>query len=318
MKIGIAGFGNMGSAIAARFIETGAEVTVWNQDGARVTAAGLPLAASPAQLAAGCDAIVSSLFDDHAVQAVYTGRDGLLAGGRGKLFIEMSTVAPHTQKALASEAAGAGARFIECPVSGTAGPARRGKLVGFAGGRAEDVALARPVLAALCRRVEHLGPIGAGAKTKLAVNLPLLTFWQAFGEAMALLRPLGKDPQWLVELFGDTAGAPAVLKLKADEIAAALAGAPLAPPTFRLDAMRKDLLLLLAEAQARHLSMPVAGAALSAFDAAVAAGFGTRDCAWMPAWWANRSADDDGAADDPNNPGAPDDRDNPAGRAQSN
>nr|WP_321871904.1 NAD(P)-dependent oxidoreductase [Paraburkholderia tropica] len=285
MKIGIAGFGNMGSAMAARLRDTGAEVAVWNQTGERVKAAGFALAASPSQLAATCDVVLSSLFDDDAVKLVYMGANGLLAQGRGKLFAEMSTVAPQTQKALSAEALKAGAGFIECPVSGTVGPARSGQLIGFMGGDVADVERARPVLERLCRRVEHVGAVGAGVRMKLAVNLPLLAFWQAIGEAMALVRESGKSPQWLVELFSDTAGAPPAMKLKAQAIVAALSGAEMGAPTFHIDAMRKDLLLALAEADSRHLALPVARAALTAFDGAVSAGFGKKDCAWMPAFW---------------------------------
>src|SRR5437016_1881659 len=80
---------------------------------------------------------------------------------------------------------------VEGPVGGTVGPAKEGKLFGFAGGEAADVARARPLPDQLCRRVEHVWPVGAGAAMKLAINLPLLVFWQAFGEALSLCEPLG-------------------------------------------------------------------------------------------------------------------------------
>ena len=100
----------------------------------------------------------------------------------------MSTVRPETEKALAAEVGAKGAALIECPVGGTVGPAMEGKLFGFVGGEASDVERARPILDDLCRRVEHVGAVGAGASVKLAINLPLLVYYQALGEALSLCR----------------------------------------------------------------------------------------------------------------------------------
>ncbi len=288
MHIGIAGSGKMGAAMAARLQEKGHDVTVWNRTRERAEATGLPVAATPRKLAERNEAVVSALFDASAVRAVYGGPDGLLAAATGKLFIEVSTVAPETQEALAGEVRRAGGAFVECPVGGTTGPARAGQLLGLAGADPSDLERARPVLADLCRRVEHMGPVGAGASAKLAINLPLLVFWQSFGEAMALVRHLGKDYDWLVQLFSETAGGPNVLKGKAASVASTLAGRDTAP-TFDIDAMRKDLRTMLAVAQARGFTLPVARTALTSFDEAATAGWGSRDCAWMPAFWAAKA-----------------------------
>jgi len=288
--LGLAGFGKMGSAMAARLVESGARVIVWNRNLNVPRDAGFAVADSPRRLAEQCDTVISSLFDDQVVTAVYEGEKGLVAGAAGKLFIEMSTVLPETQKRLARAVAKAGGAFIECPVSGTTGPARSGQLIGLAGGDLSDIERARPVLAQLCRKIEHIGPIGAGAIAKLAINLPLLAFWQAFGEAMALMRPLGRDSQWLVQLFSDTAGTPAVMKVKASALVETLAGRDSVTPTYDIDSMRKDLRLMLAEAERRNFPLPIAKTISAAFDEAAAAGWGTRDCTWVPAFWASKAA----------------------------
>jgi 3-hydroxyisobutyrate dehydrogenase len=286
-RVGIAGLGKMGSGIAARLVETGCEVIAWNRDAARVREAGLDYANSPCALAEACQVVISSLFDAEAVRAVYDGPSGLIACAKDTLFIEMSTVSPDTQRELSLDVHAAGGRFVECPVSGTVAPARAGQLLGFAGGSDEDVALARPTLERLCRRVVHVGRVGSGARTKLAVNLPLIAFWQTFGEAMALMRDVSEDPSWLVELFADTPGAPAVLKVKSDALVATLSGQDTVPPAFDIDTMRKDLRLALAES-AGSFPLPVAKSVLAAMDEASAAGWGRRDCAWMPAFWAQK------------------------------
>src|SRR5207247_10781431 len=121
---------------------------------------------------------------------------------------------------------------------GTVGPAREGKLFGFVGGESADVARARPLLEKMCRRIEHVGPVGAGASMKLAINLPLLVFWQAFGEALALCRSLGLGPARLVDIFADTSGGPNVLKGRGAVLAAALQGQDTGPITVDIEATR--------------------------------------------------------------------------------
>ena len=289
MKIGIAGFGKMGSAIAARLLETGANVCIWNRSRAKAEASGFPLADTPRHLAQQSEVVISMLFDAAAVSAVYHGPEGLLAAARGKLFIEMSTVRPETQQTLADAVRQASGAFIECPVGGTTGPARSGALLGLAGGEAVDVERARPVLEKLCQRIEHMGPVGAGASTKLAINLPLIVFWQSFGEALALVRHLGKDPAWLVQLFSETAGGPNVLKVKAPAVVATLAGEGGVAPTFSIDAMCKDLRTMLEEGHAHGIPLPVAERTLAALDEARAAGLGDHDCAYVPAYWEKKA-----------------------------
>lgn len=209
MKIGIAGTGKMGAAIATRLLGLGHEVTVWNRTQEKtkpLAAAGAKVAATPAALAAEAETVITILTDARAIDAVYHGPQGLLSGNvSGKLVIEMSTVRPETEVALAAKVRQKGAAIVECPVGGTVGPARDGKLIGFAGGDAADVARAKPLLDQMCRRVEHVGPIGAGTRMKLAINLPLMVYWQALGEALALCAPLGLDPARLMDIFADTA-----------------------------------------------------------------------------------------------------------------
>jgi 3-hydroxyisobutyrate dehydrogenase len=181
MKIGIAGTGRMGTAIALRLLDKGYEVTVWNRIRERTAtteAAGASVAPTPAVLAAASDKIISILTNATAMQAVYTGKDGLLSADVArKLFIEVSTVRAVDHQALASKVGTGGALLLECSVSGTVRPAREGTLVGFAGGTPEVFIEARPLLEKLCRRVELIGPMGAGASMKLAANLLLTVFW---------------------------------------------------------------------------------------------------------------------------------------------
>jgi 3-hydroxyisobutyrate dehydrogenase len=294
MRIGVAGLGRMGAAMAERLIEAGHELAVWNRSPEKtkpLAAAGATAVSAPAELAARVDAVITILTDAKALDAVYRGASGLLAADiKGKLVIEMSTVRPETEIALAEDVRAGGAAFVECPVGGTTGPARQGKLIGLVGGEATDVERARPILEKLCRRIEHVGPVGAGASMKLAINLPLLVFYQALGEAYALCRHLNLDRAAMMDLFADTSGGPNMLKVRGPAIGAALAGDGSAPPTFDVDSIRKDLNTMLAEGQARGVDLPLVRQALAVYDEASAAGWGKRDASSLPAFWSSRPA----------------------------
>jgi 3-hydroxyisobutyrate dehydrogenase len=292
MKIGIAGTGRMGAAMGERLMSVGHELTVWNRTADKtrqLAAAGAKVAATPEALASGVDIVLTILTDDKAIAALYHGPHGLLSGDvAGRLFVEMSTVRPEVEIALAGKVKAKGAALVECPVGGTTGPAREGKLFGFVGGAAADVARARPVLEQLCRRVEHVGPTGAGARMKLAINLPLFVYWQALGEALLLCQSLDLDPERLISIFSDTSGASNVIKMRGASVAAHLAGRDAGPVNFAVDLVCKDLRTMIEEARALGGTLPAAEAALRCFEDAVKAGLGAQDQAVLPARWAKR------------------------------
>jgi 3-hydroxyisobutyrate dehydrogenase len=295
VKVGMAGTGRMGAAIAARLLRLGHDVAVWNRTADKtraLAAAGASVMATPRQLALAADIVMTILTDATAIDAVYRGGDGLLAGNvAGKLFVEMSTVSSATERALAAKVRAAGAAFMDCPVGGTVGPASEGKLFAFIGGEAADVARLRPVLEQLCRRIEHVGPVGAGATMKLTANLLTQVFWQSMGEALTLCRPLGIPPERLMSIFSDMSGAPRVLQHRAGDIAATLAGKDFTPVNFDIDSVRKDLRAMIEEAQTLGRRLPVAERALECFDDAARRGLGAKDCVTLPAIWSRRAGE---------------------------
>ena len=292
MKIGIAGTGRMGAAMALRLIDVGHELTVWNRTPGKtkdLAAAGAKVAATPAALVDAVEIVITMLTDDKSIEDLYHRPQGLLSGNaRGKLFVEMSTVRPEVERALGEKIGQKGGSLVDCPVGGSVEPARAGKLFGFVGGSDADVARARPVLEQLCRRVEHVGPVGAGASMKLAINLPLMVYWQAFGEALALVAPLKLDPDRLVSIFSDTSGGPTVLKARGAAAAAAMRGKDGGPVTFDVSLACKDLRLMIAEAKSLGTDAPVSESALKSFEGAVKEGMGDADGAALPARWMKR------------------------------
>jgi 3-hydroxyisobutyrate dehydrogenase len=174
-------------------------------------------------------------------------------------------------------------------VGGTIGPARDGKLLGLAGGEAAAVARARPILEQLCRRVDHLGPNGNGAAMKLAINLPLAVYWEALGEAMALIRDAGIAPAQALEIMGESSGGANALKSRAAKIASALAGGD-ADVGFDIDGIRKDLRTMAVVAAAAGIELPLAAKALESYDSAAGDGWGGRDGSALVAWRVGKAA----------------------------
>jgi 3-hydroxyisobutyrate dehydrogenase len=293
MDVGIAGVGKMGAAIALRLMEVGHKVTVWNRSADKtkpLAEAGATVAATPAELAAKSEAIITILTDAAAIDTVYSGPSGLLSGDvKDKLFIEMSTVQPATEVALAGKVRAKGAALVECPVGGTTGPARQGQLIGLMGAEPPDAERARPLLQQMCRRIEHCGPVGAAASVKLAINLPLMVSWQAFGEAFALCRDTGMTPEQLVSLFTDISATTNAIKARAPMITAMLAGgADAAGATFTIDSGLKDLRTMAAEGRARGTVLPLVERAADCYEEASRSGWGPRDGAAVAVYWSSR------------------------------
>jgi 3-hydroxyisobutyrate dehydrogenase len=202
--------------------------------------------------------------------------------------IDMSTIRPDTMISVGNAVTKLGAAFVECPVGGSKVPAKEGKLFGLVGGSDADVARAKPLLEQLCRRIEHVGPLGAGATLKLAVNLPLLVYWQALGEALTICKPLNLPPERLIDILSDTAGAPAAMKGRGAVIAKGLAGAPRGETAFGITAAKKDLATAVQFAASLHAELPVAKSALACFEEAEAAGLGDADATTISVRWSNR------------------------------
>jgi 3-hydroxyisobutyrate dehydrogenase len=283
----------MGAAIAQRLIEVGHQVTVWNRSADKLkplAQAGAAVAAAPGELASTADAVITILTDAAAIDAVYYGASGLLAGDvRGKLFIEMSTVRPQTEVALAEKVRAKGAALVECPVGGSTGPARQGKLIGLMGAEPGDAARGKPILDQLCRRLEHCGPVGSGAVMKLTINMPLMIYWQALGEALALCRPLGLDPARIMDLLSDTSGGPNVLKVRGPGVASMLKGGDGGPVTFDVDSAVKDLRTMLAEGKARGVELPLVEKTLACYEETKSKVSGAAEVSAVSVYWANRT-----------------------------
>ncbi|SEM70170.1 3-hydroxyisobutyrate dehydrogenase [Palleronia pelagia] len=276
-RIGIAGTGRMGTAFAERLVATGHTVTVWNRTASgtkRAQSSGASVADNLSALVAVSDVILISVRDAAAVAAVI---DGLAASDlSGRLVIDTSTLLPPEKERAAARVSDADGAFVDCSVGGTVAPALKGALLGLAGGSDADVARARTVMDHLCKRVAHVGPVGAGAQMKLAVNLPLALYWAALGESLSMLRGAGLSGEVIVDLLASSSAGPTVLGNRAGVVAATIDGTD-QPGTFDIDGLAKDLQLARDWAAAKGAQVPLADAAARVYDAAQAEGLGGFD-----------------------------------------
>jgi 3-hydroxyisobutyrate dehydrogenase-like beta-hydroxyacid dehydrogenase len=202
-RIGFAGLGAMGARIAQRIAEAGYAVTVWNRTEAKAQAlvdAGLGWAATPRELAGSSDLLFTMLTDSRAIEATSEGDDGLLAGlRRGTVWADLSTIAPDVSLSLAERASERGARFLDCPVSGSPATLAAGQMSVMVGGDRGAFEHVEGVLKAIGPKVTYIGPNGHAILTKLAINLALVVSVTAFAEAVALVEKAGVRREAVVD-----------------------------------------------------------------------------------------------------------------------
>lgn len=273
--IGFLGLGRMGGPMAANLASAGHRIVVFNRtrDTAERFASEhrVEVADTPSDVGTRCDVTITMLADQSALEAVYDGPDGLVAGlSRDKVAVDMSTTGPAFARALADTVARAGAAFVDAPVSGSVAAAEGAALTVLAGGDEAAVGTVESVLGAMGRPVYHLGPVGAGQAMKLAVNAIVYGLSQAVSEALVLAERSGVDRSQAYDVFCNSAVAAPLLEYRRDEYVSPGSAAT----TFLLRLARKDLDLITAQAVAVGLPMPQARTNLQVIDDLVERGMG--------------------------------------------
>jgi 3-hydroxyisobutyrate dehydrogenase len=289
MKIGVIGIGKMGAAICSRLISLGHEVHVWNrtQSNAQVVISlGAIWAPSPAQLVHKVEVVLSLLANENALDEVYSSQSGLLSTDlMNKTIIEMSTVSPEKHLTLANQVAHMHGEYLECPVGGSVGPAKEGKLIGFVGGPQSSFEKQKPLLEQLCKRVEHLGNYGSGSTMKLAINLPLMVYWQTLSEALTLIQPLGLDPLRVIDIISDTSGGPNVLKARGTFVAQTIKDRRASNVNVSMNTVLKDVQTMLKHAEKLNKQLPLTQTAFNTFQTSCSTGLENADCCEHIVWW---------------------------------
>lgn len=222
--IGLLGIGLVGRAITPLLLEAGYDVVGYAPSEASRDAfrelGGTP-AGSVAEVASVCGTVVLAVFDTAQVEAVVEGPGGIIEtpspDNRVHLIINTSTCAPDRVVALADRVRDK-AHFVEMPISGTSTQIARGEGVGLIGGEDSDIDLANDVLGTICPSRFRLGPIGSGAKAKLAVNLVLGLNRAAVAEGIAFAETLGLDAGAFLNVARNSAAYSQVMDVKGQKM----------------------------------------------------------------------------------------------------
>ncbi len=268
-KLGWAGLGNMGKAMAENLLKAGYELKVFNRNREKeqeLIALGASSAANLQDLTSTCDVVFTMLSDDHAVKEVY--QDLLTNSAPDKLLIDMSTVAPETSRYLAALAHEKQACFLEAPVSGSVKPAQDGTLIILAAGEKEDYQKAEPFFDVLGKLSLFLGPAGAGSSAKVAINYLLAVNIQAVAETVLFAESNGISKEDMLTIINEGACGNGIIKLKTQSILK-----DEYPAAFALKYIVKDLKL----AQGAGLKSPLSVPLLKSFSDAQAEGLGDED-----------------------------------------
>jgi 3-hydroxyisobutyrate dehydrogenase-like beta-hydroxyacid dehydrogenase len=262
VTVAVVGLGAMGSRIAARLLDAGYDVIVWNRTAEKakpLVDKGATLADSPADAAAQAEAVIVMVADPAAL-------DSVTADLAGVTVIQMSTVSPAAVARLASRLPD----LLDAPVLGSISEVESGTLKIFVGGPEPLVEKWMPLLSLLGQPM-HVGPVGAGTAAKLVANTTLVGLIGLLGEALALGEGLGLAREVVFDVLAQTA-----LAQQAERRRPAVEAGDY-PPRFALYLARKDAALIVEAAEAAGVDLRLVPAARSWLADAEAAGRGGDD-----------------------------------------
>jgi 3-hydroxyisobutyrate dehydrogenase-like beta-hydroxyacid dehydrogenase len=276
-KIGFIGLGTMGGNMAERFLAAG--YPVYGEERSRDHAQhlvehGLQWCDTPKQVAESAEVVFTSLPDDHVLEEVAEGPDGILAGlSPGKVWVDVSTVSTRVSRELARRTRERGAAMLDAPVSGSVPQVQSGTLTIMVGGDQDAYNRVEPLLRELGTPT-RIGDNGQGLAVKLAINISLAVQMLAFAEGLLLAKKDGVDPKIALDVMTQSpigspmlkAREPLVLDLPEDA-------------WFDIELMHKDIRLALAMAAELKVPLASADAADKALSRAEELGFGKRDLA---------------------------------------
>ena len=268
MEIGWIGTGIMGAPMARRLIGGGNRVRVFNRSAekARALAAdGATFAGDAAACVAGAEFVFIMVPDTPDVEATVAKVETVLKPGQ--IVVDMSTVAPAAERAIAARLKAKGVEYLDAPVSGGDVGARDGTLAIMVGGDAAAFERARPLFELMGKRITHMGASGAGQMTKLANQIAVALALEAAAEAIKFANGGGLDASRVVEAIGAGAAGSWQLSNLGPKI---IAGDY--RPGFFIKLIRKDLRLVAEAARESGLALPGLALMASMFNAAAALG----------------------------------------------
>ena len=269
--IGLIGLGLVGTAVARRLLAAGFALTGYDADPSRASLLapiGVVAADSPLGVAACCERVLLAVYDTAAVEQVTEGEGGLLAAAvPPRLVIDTSTGDPDRLQALGQRLGARGIGFVEAPLAGSSVQIAAGEATMILGGDVAALHDAHDLLRAIAAKRHVAGGPGMGARAKLALNLVL-----GLNRA-TLAEGLGLEGAAFLSLLRDSPAYSAAMDAKGE----IMLEERFFPPQARLAQHRKDLALILAEAQRFGQPRPLVSAHAALLDAAIAAGDGDLD-----------------------------------------
>ena len=260
-KVAFVGLGVMGYPMAGHLAMAGHSVTVFNRTASKAQAwcvefvqtANPQQAATPRLAAQGADIVFCCVGNDEDLRSVTLGADGAFAGmAPGSIFVDHTTASAEVARELYGAARALGLQFIDAPVSGGQAGAQNGLLTVMCGGDPEAFDSVQPVAMAFSRAFTRMGTSGAGQLTKMVNQICIAGLVQGLSEAIAFGQRAGLDMPLVLDVIGKGAAQSWQMDNRGKTMVADQFDFG-----FAVDWMRKDLGLVLAEAQRNGARLPV-------------------------------------------------------------
>ncbi len=282
--IGFIGLGIMGRPMAENLREADYELVVYNRSEEKAdefAEGGGEKASSPREVAEKSDVVITMLPDSPQVDELVLGEDGVAAGiGDGKLYIDMSSIAPATARKVHEALEEKGVEALDAPVSGGQPAAESGDLAIMVGGSDDAVERARPILDVMGKAVTHIGPPGAGQVAKAANQVVVALTIQAVSEALTLVRKSGVDAAKVREALLGGLAQSKILEMHGERMLEREFD-----PGFKLSLHRKDLAIALQAAREEGVPLLATAQAAEVMNALIASGHGDEDHAVIASFY---------------------------------
>ena len=270
MNIGFVGLGIMGAPMAAHLIKGGHTLHLHSRSGVppELLKAGGKACANGAEVARNADIVITMVPDTPHVEAALFGNDGIAAGlSKGKMVIDMSSIAPLATKVFAEKIKALGCEYLDAPVSGGEVGAKNATLSIMAGGSESAFGKARPIFELMGKNITLVGPSGSGQTAKVANQIIVALTIEAVAEGLLFASKAGADPAKVRQALMGGLAASRILEVHGERMVKRTFD-----PGFRIELHQKDLNLALEGAKALGMSLPNTASTQQLFSACVANG----------------------------------------------
>ena len=277
-RIGFIGLAAMGIHMARNLVKAGYDLTVYDinpQPVKELVSLGAREAKSSADTSKGAEVVITMLPQDEQVKEVALGLRGVLEGAKpGTVFIDMSSIAPHTSKEVAAAAQKKGVKFLDAPVSGGTGGAEKATLTIMIGGDKAVVDEHMEILKVMGKTIYHVGDVGMGETVKMVNQMLVGINLAGIVEALVMGTKLGVAPEVLYKIIRASSGNSFMLDSRVPNY---IFTGNFTQPGFAVDLLRKDLGLSLESAKINKVPLHMTAQAYQVFTRATAEGLGKKD-----------------------------------------